>query len=386
MAGLFPLGSAALGAAGGASSGVTYSAQVSDGVGVGDGAEAVLRLRVLELLAANAALAEFAELQGTITETLVFGDLASLVHKALVAEGFTFGDDTAAQFTAIHIVSDALRLSGIVTSRLEAMQLVIAGIAVGELVDMWHKDQVTEGLAVGGGVQEALIAAAQLVEGILLGGVPNGSAVFGVVVTEQVALALETGTVLEAGMLVREAIALTLRLHAEGDERIGYCLNTETKALTRFTAWPFNSYGKMPGTDVYYGMTPDGIRRIFDGATSDDGAAIGARVRLAMNNLGTSREKRMTHAYLGYTATGELRVKAIVTGQDGQKEAYTYRLRAQGAGTPRPGRIGIGQGLKSVYWGFELEAIDGAAFEIDLIELLPILLDTRLNGEGGGLR
>lgn len=360
--------------------------RVADGIGVSAAADVRWLIAVREFMVANAAADEHVEITVHATAHLAVGDLAAIVHRALVQEGFALAATPAAQFTAMTIVADALRLSGVASNRVEAYQLVTVGIAFAALADSWLKLDAHDTVALQGAVADALQAAQRVVDGILAGATPTNSVLFGVVVSEAIAASAEAGNHLEAHEAIRDGVALALRLNVEGDERIAYVINTESKATTRFTQWPFNSYAQLGATKHYYGMTPDGIRRIFDGEATDDGAAIGARIRLSMTNLGTGRLKRMQAAYLGYTATGELRLKAVVVAEDGKKAAYTYRLRAQGAEAMRPARIGIGQGLKSVYWGFELEAIDGAAFEIDLLDLLPLVLDGRVDGEGGGRR
>ena len=101
--------------------------------------------------------------------------------------------------------------------------------------------------------------------------------------------------------------------------------------------------------------------------------------------LSPGQLKRMVAAYLGYSSTGDLRLKTITIQPDGVKRADHYRLLAQ-PGAPREARIKVGQGLRSVYWGFEVEAIGGAAFAIDLIELQPIVVEQRIQGQGGGKR
>lgn len=389
MAGFAPLGTTPTGALPLLGAPAVPTVHVSEAVGVVAAPDPTLVLAVRALLAANDSVVAGGDLTSTVTDTVAFGDLAYLIARLLVTEGFAVGATPAEQFTAFAIVRDALRLAGVAGGALDAHQLLIVGVATAALADLWGRESVSEALGVQADVAAALSAATRVVEGVLAGGLPSGHMVFGAVVREEVDLAgLATGG-LQLHELVREAAALTLRINAEGDERVAYLLNTETKALTRFTAWPFNSYAALGqgAARRYYGMTADGIRRVFDGADSDDGAPIAARVRLAMTNLGTGALKRMQAAYLGYTATGDLFLRAVtVDPKDGQKIAYTYRLKAQAGDAMRPARIQIGQGLKSVYWGFELEAVDGARFELDTLELLPLLLDGRVQGEGGGLR
>ena len=80
-----------------------------------------------------------------------------------------------------------------------------------------------------------------------------------------------------------------------------------------------------------------------------------------------------------------VRVTLTLPVPDGVKRADHYRLLAQ-PGAPREARVKVGQGLRSVYWGFEVEAIDGAAFAIDIIDMQPIVVEQRIQGQNGGNR
>lgn len=204
-----------------------------------------------------------------------------------------------------------------------------------------------------------------------------------VMLADSVVLSAEPGSVLEAHEALREGVAFSLRLSLDSGQYVAYVMNTATKGLTSYEQFPFNSFLTFGEAD--YGMTPDGIRRL--GGPDDDGAAINARFRLAFTNLGTSALKRMRAAYLGLSSTGDLRLKVIIVNpKTRQREAHWYRLRSTPSDSPMPVRLKIGEGLRTVYWGFEIETIDGAQFEIDMLQLLPIILEERMDGEGGGKR
>ena len=120
------------------------------------------------------------------------------------------------------------------------------------------------------------------------------------------------------------------------------------------------------------------------GRPDDDGEAIGARLRLGMSSLGTRRQKPIASGYLGYTSSGDLRLKVIVADSEtGEREAHTYRLYVTGASSQREGRIKVGKGLKAAYYDFQIENVDGAGFDLDVIEILPIVLESRLRGNAG---
>ena len=315
-----------------------------------------------------------------------FDDALAVIVMMLVEENFDIDATPADNFTAVAAVADALVLSGVATTMLEAVNLIVSSLAFRDLAEMLAKEQLSDGITFDAAAANVLTAMAALVDTILAADQGEASALLGVVVGESLAAGDTATGALEAHQAIREGIALTLRLSLDSGQYVAYVLNTESKGLTTYQNYPFNSFAKVGGENgAYYGMTHDGIR-LLEGP-DDDGTAINGRIRLAFTNMGTGREKRMLAAYLGYTSTGALRLKAIV--QDpasGQKHAHYYRLNAQPAAAPTAARVQIGQGLKSVYWAFEIEAIGGAEFMLDVVEMLPLVVETRVPGEGGGKR
>lgn len=315
-------------------------------------------------------------------DRIELGDLLAVVLRELLSEGFEIGGDASYNFHAVAIVADALRISGLVGSDLGAMNTVVAAIAFGDMLRRAEIEGLTDSMLSGDAVADSVRIASQLIEQILASAEGGPAAVFGAVVGDGFNAGDSTTAAMTAVEALRDGVSFTLHLNIDDGRYIAYVINTESKGLTEYSGYPFNSFAKMGGR--YYGMTPEGIREL-EGA-DDAGSPIAARLRLAMTSLGTGNMKRMIAAYLGYTSTGELRLKTITVGVDGQRQANHYRLHAQNADNPREARIKIGQGLRSVYWGFEIESIDGAAFMLDVLDLHPIVVEQRIQGEGGGKR
>lgn len=320
---------------------------------------------------------------GLVAEHISFGDRLSVVSRVLLEEGFSFTAGAAEQRKAIERVIDGLVLSGAVSTELEAISAVVAGIAFLDLAQLADQVDLSDGIGLGADSSAVVKAAARLVESLMVDAAGDGIVHMVAVVSDSVELEAAAGATAQLVQLLQDGVSFAMHLDIEDGRYSAYVVNTENKGVTQYAHYPFNSFAKLGGR--YFGMTPDGLRQL-DGDT-DDGAAIGARFRLAMTNLGTGNHKRMLAAYLGYTSNGQLRIKTITVDRDsGRKRADYYRLLAQPATDPVPGRIKIGQGLLSVYWGFEVEAIDGAAFAIDLLDLHPIMVNIRTHGQGGGKR
>lgn len=97
-----------------------------------------------------------------------------------------------------------------------------------------------------------------------------------------------------------------------------------------------------------------------------------------MLDFGTSRMKRIRSAYLGYTATNELVMRVRAVSQGELSEHWYKATHTKTPNAPDGGYMPVGQGLKSRYWQFELTNIDGGDFEIDQVELHPLVLNRRV--------
>ncbi|MBP7531044.1 MAG: hypothetical protein KA775_04410 [Ottowia sp.] len=315
------------------------------------------------------------------TEKLELGDALAVVLRELLAEGFIFDAEPAYNFRAMAHVADALRLSGVAGSQLEALNIIAAAIGLGVLLRQRDIHILLDGMKLDDALTSAVRLGASLVDALLLEAETTPVVVFTALVNEGFELGAGATTILQAIEALREGVSFALHLNLDDGQYSAYVINTESKGVTQYAHYPFNSFARLG--DRYLGMTPDGIRELE--GPDDAGSPIAARFRLAMSRLGTGQLKRMVAAYLGYSSTGDLRLKTITIQPDGVKRADHYRLLAQ-PGAPREARIKVGQGLRSVYWGFEVEAIGGAAFAIDLIELQPIVVEQRIQGQGGGKR
>ena len=150
----------------------------------------------------------------------------------------------------------------------------------------------------------------------------------------------------------------------------GWVMNTEgQQPLSAYDNYEFNSYCRVG--DTYFGARDDGLFQL-DGDT-DAGDAIDAHITSMMLDFGTSKQKRVVSAYLGYTAAGSLILK-VRSVEDGEYTENWYEATSMVAATPRESVQPLGRGLKSRYWQFELANVAGADFEVDKLELYPLIL------------
>mgnify|MGYP006280751277 CR=1 FL=1 len=152
---------------------------------------------------------------------------------------------------------------------------------------------------------------------------------------------------------------------------LGLKINLRNRALSQYMNWDFDSMTMFNGKAV--GVGPGGVFELWQGDT-DNGEDIDARMDLPETDLGTSCNKRLRSLFLGCRADGALRVTVI---DDEEKEAvYTaYPLRSN-----RQGVIKVSAGRnhnKGCYFTLRIENVDGSDFDLDFIDVMPIILNQR---------
>lgn len=170
-------------------------------------------------------------------------------------------------------------------------------------------------------------------------------------------------------VLITESFALGIGFEVNGEYYIGWVLNTENLAVSNYTNMKFSSMAAYGGK--YYGVQSDGVYELT--GDTDGATAIDAFIRTGMIDFGDTHLKRMTDTYIGYRADGTLYLK---TTTEEQTERW-YKLVTTNDHFTED-RFKLARGVKSRYWQFEIANDQGADFDIDSIELLPVVLTRRI--------
>jgi hypothetical protein len=320
----------------------------------------------------------------TLRDTLALEVTLDLVFHQILASSLELGATQAISYTAIARMVDALLLGGAVNTSAEAHILIAEAITFGAVLEGTPLTTFTSALGLDASMSLTYAAIARLIDQLALSASQSTTATLATVLSDELALAMGGTTSLDATTVLRDGLAFVLQFSIDDEQYVAWSMNTNTKGATKYTNFPFNSFMRIGGENgVQCGVTDTGLYRM-EGA-DDAGVPIAAKLRLGMSSMGTRAQKRMASAYLGYTASGDLRVKAVVADEvTGDRTAHSYRLHARGASSMREGRVPIGKGLQSPYWDFVVENVDGADFELDVIEILPIYLERRVRGNAGG--
>ena len=312
-----------------------------------------------------------------LRDAVDFIDQIGVVWKLLLQDAVQVAGAPAPSLVAMERVHEILRLVAGPGSALQVRRLVAEALALNDALAVVAKEQIGETAAFAAAFSSALQARMTLLDQLLVNDVAAGAARVHAMIDESIVLGDTPSSVLEALNRLHGTIGFSLTVRIGDDTYLAWVVNTETRAAWTYENYPFNSFCEFEGR--YYGAAADGIYTL-DGA-DDAGEDIKARFRLGLNNLGTGKMKRVPSLYLGYRSDGTLVLKVISTSPGGEKEENWYRLTPQHAGATREGRIKIGRGIKSVYFDFEVANVNGADFDVDALELFPMILDRRIGGE-----
>lgn len=174
--------------------------------------------------------------------------------------------------------------------------------------------------------------------------------------------------------LFEDALGVTVAISFGGQEYVGFALNAANKAASTYTNYPFNSLARFNGR--YFAMAEDGLYELT--GDTDAGELITATLRTGLTNFSSQAMKRLPALYVYAKTNGDLVAKITVTSETGEKKQYWYTINTNAAGAVREHRLEPGKGLKSVYWQFELETVDGADLLLDTLALAPMTLNRRV--------
>lgn len=328
-------------------------------------------------LAANAQATSSASITQETADDIVFGQALGVAWQMLLEEGITLGGTATEDAQKIARIVARLVLSGEVDTYAEALAAITAGLVFGSLTDLLRHERMTEQVQLNALAAELFTAVEQMLDRVVIEAASQGMHTMVVMVSEGMTLASAPSSAAEFAALVRDGIGFFMTLALDDGHYVAWVMNTDSRGLSRYTNYPFNSFMEVGG--MYYGVTSTGLYRL----TGDDdaGAPIAAKLRIGMSDLGTRKLKRIPEGFIGYTSNGTLLLQVVTSDEEtGEKVGAYYTLAPRGAANVRENRWKIGRGLKSVDWDFEITNVDGADFEIDAIAWRPLMLDRRTRG------
>jgi hypothetical protein len=139
-------------------------------------------------------------------------------------------------------------------------------------------------------------------------------------------------------------------------------VNLKNTGISEYQDFGFNSVCVFGG--FHLGANGDGIYSL-DGDRDSD-AEIDAEVRTGVVlDPASPAKKRMTDAYLSIKTDGD-----YIFGTISDRNVIHEYQAEDGKTSMHNGKVDLGRGILSNYWGVSLRNVDGADFELQSIELI----------------
>lgn len=149
-------------------------------------------------------------------------------------------------------------------------------------------------------------------------------------------------------------------------------LNLATQAPYYYANYAFTGFAAHG--ERQFGCMADGIYELVGDTDADE--PIESRITTGLSDFGEQALKTLTAVYLDYSATGPLLLSTQIGHSDGV-QVLSYELEE----TPNAqvtARIKPGKGVKARYWQFSVANIAGADFELETLDILPVVLQRRI--------
>ena len=95
-----------------------------------------------------------------------------------------------------------------------------------------------------------------------------------------------------------------------------------------------------------------------------------------MSDFNTLHLKKVDRMYVGYRASGDLILRVFTD----EVNVRDYKLTATGKSGMHGNYVRMGKGVEAQYYQFEIQNVDGADFQLNMMELKPTVLRRRVSG------
>jgi hypothetical protein len=272
-------------------------------------------------------------------------------------------------------VAEALVMNGTALSIHHAKCLIVDAMVFDDLAVYGWSFDTSDGFFLGEDAINRMNTYVALVDSAFMGAEQTNSFNVTIRVEESFYMDATQSSIGQFIIAIEEGFQMAAVLRLMDGEYNAWVIGPKNRAVSRYTNFGFNSMVEF--NDTYYGMMDDGLYEI--GGSTDAGANIKAYVKSGLINFGSSLMKRMSKAYLYYSATGDMVIKVTATTDAGVRETHWYRMTSKATGDAATGnRVPVGQGFVSINYQFEITNLAGADFNVDGMKMLPIYMTRRI--------
>jgi hypothetical protein len=347
--------------------------EISESVAVQSAIEAYYAFALRETVVVRTTLQQFTQQAVEILSAFGVNDRVRIALALRMAE--TFAAEGTLQTTEAVQLAERLVASGIAQTHYQAIETLMSAVALSDATRAAFAYTVSSSAEFSDDV--ALYLAIQAIINETFSAADSTDTLLTLVAIFSDQVNISDGTELTAQYFAEllDGARVYSLLKTPAELAQGWVMNTErAMPVSEYDNYTFNSLAYAPHEMI--GCTDQGVYTM----TGDDdaGAPIAAELTSMMLDFATSRQKRLSAAWIGYKADGELVLRVRAVDMDELVEYCFVGRNVSGAPAQQENRFKLGKGLRSRYWQFELINKEGADFEIDQVELYPIRLDRRV--------
>lgn len=310
-----------------------------------------------------------------VGERLAMQEALGIIWRVVVREALALDWSLGQTVNVLRTVRDQLVLANIVETTRQANAAIATALTFGNSMRLgWHHG-LADVLRMTGTEASRLAAINRMLNQLEMGDSVSPMVTFAALLRDNVVFTHAQTGMLDAAVLLRESMRFMVRIRIDGRTFEAWVINTQSKGVSRYTNYPFNSFMQLPGGE-WLGLTDTGLYEL-DG-DDDDGTPIEASIRLALTDFGSRKAKRMPEMHVAVRTNGELVFKTITTSHEGQRVEDWFRFQMGRATEVREGRAKIARGLASVFWGGTLVNVNGADFQLEKLEWRPMSLSASM--------
>lgn len=265
-------------------------------------------------------------------------------------------------------------LGQIGSSTLSSPVIVPVGAAV-TIVSGASSKSVLQILGSGAGLSGAAGASGLILRRIVVASIGQAGSLGQSVLVLPQATILSAGHVLSVGtssLLLPMLVPVSQGITGVTASYSTITMHTETMALTTYSNFPFNSMAAF--NETYLAAGDNGLFLLT--GTDDAGVPIDAAARTGISGFGDSYQKRVPRVYIGGRFDNDMTVRVFTD----EVSVRDYLMRTTGASGMHGNHVKIGKGVKARYWQFEVQNQNGGDFDLDAIEVKPMMLKRRIGG------
>lgn len=205
-------------------------------------------------------------------------------------------------------------------------------------------------------------------ENLLLTDALQNSMTFQMIMSEDIEITdTELVTMLYSGVLTDGVVIRALYVSPDGNYTT-WVVNTRTNAVTEYQNWVFSSFASIGRK--YIAANNQGLFEL-DGER-DITTNIVATLQNGYMQMGGTRLSGLKGCYIAVSGQGKWLMKLIAG--DGREYIYQFTSQPNLMTT----KVQVGKGLRSRYFSFILQNIDGQDFNLESLEFVPILSSRRV--------